>query len=657
MSKVAVPNTEAQAPAVEEQTAVNDQQVPVQQTPPTAGVNANPPSASLYVGELDPSVTEAMLYELFSMIAPVASIRVCRDAVTRRSLGYAYVNYHKHSDGERALENLNYTKIKDKPIRIMWSQRDPSVRKSGAGNIFIKNLDPSIDHKALHDTFVVFGHILSCKVATDEDGNSRGYGFVHYETAEAANSAIQMVNGMLLNDRKVFVGHHIPRKERQSKVEEMKSTFTNVYVKNIDLNVTEDELMELFSKHGPITSLAISSDENGKSKGFGFINFENHESAKSAVDNLNDYELKEKRLYVGRAQKKNEREEELRKLYEQARLEKLQKYQGVNLYVKNLEDDVDDERLKQEFSVYGVITSAKVMRDDKGNSKGFGFVCFTTPDEATKAITEMNGRMLGNKPIYVALAQRKEIRKSQLEAQAAQRNQLRLQQVAAAQGIPPAPGGMYGNPPVFYQPPTAFPPQASRGVMYSQPNAVPRPRWPPASQQGQQFTPPAPMSNQYPPVTQGYPNVPPPPQNSRPPRTPRQNQRGNAPPNSNSRAPPSKDRNSTQSPRAPYNRLSNSNAQPVQNRSPSPVANGAANSTLTASALAAAPLEQQKQMLGEALYPLIEERQGELAAKITGMLLEMDHSELLHLLESPEALDSKVNEAVDVLKQHSIIEE
>lgn len=57
------------------------------------------------------------------------------------------------------------------------------------------------------------------------------------------------------------------------------------------------------------------------------------------------------------------------------------------------------------------------MLDDNGRSKGFGFVCFEKPDDATKAVVEMNNRMLNGKPLYVALAQRKEDRKAQLASQ------------------------------------------------------------------------------------------------------------------------------------------------------------------------------------------------------------------------------------------------
>jgi polyadenylate-binding protein len=605
-----------------------------------------------------------MLFEIFNMIGPVASIRVCRDAVTRRSLGYAYVNYLNGADGERALEQLNYSLIKNRPCRIMWSQRDPALRKTGQGNIFIKNLDEMIDNKALHDTFAAFGTVLSCKVATDDRGVSKGYGFVHYETAEAADAAIKAVNGMLLNDKKVYVGHHISRKERQSKLDEMRSQFTNLYVKNLDSEVTQEQFEELFKKFGNVTSAVVSVDEEGKSKGFGFVNYEKHEEAQKAVDELNDTDFLGKKLFVARAQKKAEREEELRKSYEMAKMEKLSKYQGVNLYIKNLDDDMDDEKLRGEFEAFGTITSCKVMRDDKGVSKGFGFVCFSSPDEATKAVAEMNNKMLGSKPLYVSLAQRREVRRQQLESQIAQRNQIRMQQAAAA-GLP----GSYVNGPMYYPPgPGGFPP--ARGMMGYPPQPgmlPPRPRYGPNGQ----MPVPGPYG-QAPPQGYGMPpyggRAPPRPQQGHP-RGP-----GGSPTHSNVPMPrangPPAPANGGRAPAPQGAPRAPAAAAPAAGRAPAAAASPAAPRaaaaaparaadaapasdipTITAAQLAASSPIEQKQLLGEVLYLRISTTQPELAGKITGMLLEMDNNELLHLLDTPDALNAKVNEALIVLQE------
>jgi len=103
----------------------------------------------------------------------------------------------------------------------------------------------------------------------------------------------------------------------------------------------------------------------------------------------------------------------------------------------------------------------------------------------------------------------------------------------------------------------------------------------------------------------------------------------------------------------------NRDQRPVQPPSPSqsssvpePSLPLQASEPLTIKALAAAPEEQKKQMIGERLFPLIQQHQPALAGKITGMLLEMDNGELIHLLESREALNEKIDEALTVLRQH-----
>ena len=228
----------------------------------------------------------------------------------------------------------------------------------------------------------------------------------------------------------MYVGKFIPRKEREKELGEKAKLFTNVYVKNFGEDMTDEKLKAMFEKYGTITSHKVMNKDDGKSRGFGFVAFEDPDAAEQAVLELNGKEISEgKCMYVGRAQKKAERQQELKRKFEELKNERMNRYQGVNLYVKNLDDTIDDERLRKEFTSFGTITSAKVMLED-GRSKGFGFVCFSAAEEATKAVTEMNCRIVGTKPLYVALAQRKDDRKAHLASQYIQRmSNLRMQQM------------------------------------------------------------------------------------------------------------------------------------------------------------------------------------------------------------------------------------
>ncbi|KAK1258990.1 Polyadenylate-binding protein 5 [Acorus gramineus] len=603
-------------------------------------------NASLYVGDLDPEIRENELVEIFGQVVPVISVRVCRDLVKRSSLGYAYVNFNNFQDAVHAMEVLNFTLVRGKPIRIMLSHRDPSIRKSGRANVFIKNLDASIDNKALHDTFATFGTILSCKVATDNNGQTKGYGFVQFEHDEAAQSAIDKLNGMLLNDKQVYVGLFVRRQERSQGNGSVK--FTNVYVKNLAETITDEEMKSIFGKYGLINSAVVMRDANGNSRGFGFINFQNPDDAASAVENLNGSTFGDKVLYVGKAQRKVEREAELKAKFEQERNSKFEKLQGANLYLKNLDDNINDEKLKELFSEFGTITSCKVMLDPHGQSRGSGFVAFSTPDEASRAVNEMNGKMIGRKPLYVAVAQRKEERKARLQAQFSQFRAPGVMTPAIPSGVPGYhPGTPRLGPPQLYYgqgTPGLMPPQPA-GYGFQQqlmpgirPGVNPNFMMPyhlqrqgqPGQRMGVRRGGPSQQMQQQQQMVQrnanqGYRYM----SNSR-----------------NGMDPAAMLPQGLMSPMMPMPMdIAGMPVVPMDANRPS--------SLSLASALASATPERQRVILGEQLFPLVDRLEHDNAGKVTGMLLEMDQTEVLHLIESPDALKKKVAEAMEVLRMAS----
>merc|ERR1711990_37203 len=267
----------------------------------------------------------------------------------------------------------------------------------------------------------------------------------------------------------------------------------------------------------------------------------------------------------------------------------IQRYQGVNLYVKNLDDSITDDILREHFSQFGTITSAKVQMMTDSELEG------------KKAVTEMNGRILVAKPLYVALAQRKEDRKAHLQQQYMQRvtTGIRMQ---AFQSNQPQYVAQY----MPQMQPTQFKTRHGTNMVRA------TPRWTPAS--GYNGMGLRPMGPRATPV--GV-------------RQPGMNRFPGAQPTYQPRPISGGGRQNFSYTKNVRNVTHHPEPQPIPVE---PEINVSGQEPLTASMLSGAQPQEQKQMLGERLYPHIQNMYPEHAGKITGMLLEIENSELLAML-------------------------
>ncbi|XP_008783476.1 splicing factor 3B subunit 4-like [Phoenix dactylifera] len=164
--------------------------------------------ATTYVGNLDPQVTEELLWELFVQAGPVVNVYVPKDRVTNLHQGYGFVEFRSEEDADYAIKILNMIKLYGKPIRVNKASQDKKSLDVGA-NLFIGNLDPDVDEKLLYDTFSAFGVIVTNpKIMRDpETGNSRGFGFISYDSFETSDAAIEAMNGQYLCNRQITVSY------------------------------------------------------------------------------------------------------------------------------------------------------------------------------------------------------------------------------------------------------------------------------------------------------------------------------------------------------------------------------------------------------------------------------------------------------------------
>ncbi|KAJ3357760.1 glutamine--fructose-6-phosphate transaminase (isomerizing), partial [Allomyces javanicus] len=164
--------------------------------------------ATVYIGNLDEEVTEAMVWELMVQAGPVVNVHMPKDRVTMQHQGYGFCEFASEEDADYAIRIMNMLKLFGKPIRVNKASSDKKQMEVGA-TIFVGNLDPEVDERTLYDAFSSFGIIVQApKIARDPDtGGSKGYSFLGFDSFEASDAAIEAMNGQYLMNRPMSVSY------------------------------------------------------------------------------------------------------------------------------------------------------------------------------------------------------------------------------------------------------------------------------------------------------------------------------------------------------------------------------------------------------------------------------------------------------------------
>ena len=162
--------------------------------------------ATCYCGNLDLKVTEELLWELMLQVGPIESVYIPKDKVSGAHQGFGFVEFRGEADANYAVQVMNMVKLFGKPIKVTKTSQNKRDNDIGA-NLFIGNLAPEVDENLMYNTFTAFGGLISTpSVIRDPDtGVPKGYGFVKYDSFEAADMAIECMNGQYLCNRPITV--------------------------------------------------------------------------------------------------------------------------------------------------------------------------------------------------------------------------------------------------------------------------------------------------------------------------------------------------------------------------------------------------------------------------------------------------------------------
>ncbi|KAJ5835213.1 RNA recognition motif domain eukaryote [Penicillium robsamsonii] len=318
----------------------NTNPIPTAMTSPMSGVAMMSPTSAggyvrraapepnkraLYVGGLDPRVTEDILKQIFETTGHVVSVKIIPDKngqFTTKGHNYGFVEFDDPGAAERAMQTLNGRRIHQSEIRVNWAYQSNSTSKEDTSNhfhIFVGDLSNEVNDEVLTQAFSAFGSVSEARVMWDmKTGRSRGYGFVAFRDRTEADKALNSMDGEWLGSRAIrcnwanqkgqpsisqqqalvamgmtpttpFGHHHFPTHGIQSYdmvAQQTPQWQTTCYVGNLTPYTTQNDLVPLFQNFGYVLETRLQAD-----RGFAFVKMDSHENAASAICQLNGYNV------------------------------------------------------------------------------------------------------------------------------------------------------------------------------------------------------------------------------------------------------------------------------------------------------------------------------------------------------------------------------
>lgn len=260
---------------------------------------------NLYIKSIPKDKTSREIFEYLHKFGDIHSIKINEDE-NGKIIGTGFVTFYKNEDAKNAVDSTNNKKIWDSDMELVYQNNNNYNYDKGYHNdnlkIYINNIPDKYDKKEVEELCKDIGKIKLCNVNTGKKGR---FAIVTFTTSAEAKAAVDKLNNKEIEGKKILVkefqtkqkyypnhiyNHPFPRFTPQKN--------TNLHIRNIPLTATEDDLKKAFGQYGEIKNMKIEKEtvkkeENGETKiittnkGFGYVNYENPQSAKLALEALN----------------------------------------------------------------------------------------------------------------------------------------------------------------------------------------------------------------------------------------------------------------------------------------------------------------------------------------------------------------------------------